>query len=69
MVTGQLRAMTTLIGRAWVPIVMAIVLAVRAFTVFRFQGGLFRRFGYVGPTASSMVTGIVFSHNVTDSGE
>ena len=38
MVTGQLRAMTTLIGRAWVPIVMAIALAVRAFTVFRFQG-------------------------------
>jgi hypothetical protein len=39
MATGKLRAMTTRIGRAWVPIVMAIVLAVRAFTVFRFQGG------------------------------
>ena len=45
MVTEQLRAMTTLIGRAWVPIVMAIVLAVRAFTVFRFQGSS----GHTGP--------------------
>lgn len=30
--------------------------------------GLFRTFGYVGSIASSTVTGIVFSHNVTDSG-
>jgi predicted MFS family arabinose efflux permease len=30
--------------------------------------GLFRTFGYVGSIVSSTVTGIVFSHNVTDSG-
>jgi MFS family permease len=30
--------------------------------------GLFRTFGYVGSIASSTVTGIVFSRNVTDSG-
>ena len=30
--------------------------------------GLFRTFGYVGSIASSTVTGIVFNHNVTDSG-
>jgi Mycobacterium membrane protein len=30
--------MTRLIGRAWVPIVMVIGVAVRAFTVSRFQG-------------------------------
>ncbi|HXO53530.1 MAG TPA: MFS transporter [Mycobacterium sp.] len=30
--------------------------------------GLFRTFGYVGSIASSTVTGIIFRHNVTDSG-
>jgi MFS family permease len=30
--------------------------------------GLFRTFGYVGSIASSAITGIIFSHSVTDSG-
>jgi hypothetical protein len=32
--------MTRLIGRAWIPITTVIVLAVRAFAVWRFQGCL-----------------------------
>jgi hypothetical protein len=44
-----------------------------AFSSVRLSAGVtdisvFRIFGYVGSIASSTVTGIVFSHNVTDSG-